>query len=80
MMEDVCKSINKITKTNAHTKAYHEARYDTISEMAAEGVNEVNYNRVKKPNTYEKSNNSSNFRNQYNGSQDNRNQGTSHSN
>ena len=42
MMEDVYKSINKITKTDAHTKAYHEPRYDTISEVATEGVNEVN--------------------------------------
>ena len=44
-MEDVYKSINKITKTDACTKAYHEPRYDTISDVATEKVNEVNSNR-----------------------------------
>ena len=41
MMEDVYKSINKITKPDAYTKAYHEPRYDTISEVVTEGVNEM---------------------------------------
>ena len=64
-----------MTKTDAHTKAYHEPRYDTISEVATEEVNEVSYNKGKKQNTYDKSHNSSNFRSQYN-----RNQYSSHSN
>ena len=30
-MEDVYRSINRITKTDAHTKAHHEPIYDSIS-------------------------------------------------
>ena len=41
MMEDVYKSINRITKTDAYTKAYHEPRYGTISEVANEEVNKI---------------------------------------
>ena len=78
-MEDVYKSINRITKTDAQTKAYHEPRYDSISEVTTEEVNEVSYNRGKKQYTYDKSHNSSNFRKQYNGSPYNRYQGNSHS-
>ena len=37
-MEDVYRSINRITKTDACTKAYHEPTYDTISEVATEEV------------------------------------------
>ena len=48
MMQDVYNRINKITKTEAHTKAYHEPRYDTISEVATEEVNKVNSNIDKK--------------------------------
>ena len=47
-MKDVYRSINKITKTDAHTKAYHEPRYNSFSEVIAEEVNEVSYNRGKK--------------------------------
>ena len=74
MLENVYKNINKITKSDACTKAYHEPRYDTISEVATEEVNEVSYNKgKKKQNTYDKSYSSSNFRYQYNGSQYKRN-------
>ena len=79
-MENVYKSINKITKTDACTKTYHEPSYDTISEVATDKVNKVSYNRGKKQNTYGISHNCYNFRYQYNGSQYNRNQGNSHSN
>ena len=47
-MEDFCRSINRITKTDACTKAYQEPRYDSISEVTTEGINEVSYNKGKK--------------------------------
>ena len=72
-------SINRITKTDACSKAYHEPRYNSISEVTTEGMNEVSYNKGKKQYSYDKSQNSSNFRKQYNGSPYNRNQGNSHS-
>ena len=78
-MEDVYKSINRITKTDACTKAYHEPRYDSISELTTEEVNEVSYNTGKSQYSYDKSHNSSNFRKQYNGSPYNRYWGDSHS-
>ena len=78
-MEDVYRSINRITKTDAHTKAYHEARYDSISEVTTEGINEVSYNKGKKQYSYGKSHNSSNFRKHYNSSLYSRYEGSSHS-
>ena len=78
-MEDIYRSINRITKTDAHTKAYHEPRYDSVSEVTTEGINEVSYNRAKKQYSYDKSHNSFNFRKQYNGSPHSRYQGNSHS-
>ena len=62
-MEDIYKSINRITKTDACTKAYPEPRYNSISDVTIEGINEVSYNRGKKQYSYDKSHNSSNFRN-----------------
>ena len=61
MIEDM-RGINRITKTDACTKIYHEPRYDSISKVATEDVNEVSYNRGKKQHAYDKSHNSSNFR------------------
>ena len=67
-MGDIYRSINRITKTDVHMKAYHESRYDLISEVMAEGINEVSYNKGKRQCSYDKSHNSSNFRKQYNSS------------
>ena len=79
-MEDVYIRITKITKTDAQTKAYHEPRCVSISEVTTEGVNEGSYNRGRKQYTYDKSHNRSNLKKkQYNSSQYNRNQGNSHS-
>ena len=67
-MEDINRCINKITKTNACTKAYHEPRYDMNSEVTTEDVNEVRYKKGKSLYFHDKSNNSSNFRKHYNNS------------
>ena len=37
-MEDVYTCINRITKTDACTKAYDEPRYNSISEVITEDV------------------------------------------
>ena len=78
-MEDIYRTINRITNTDACTKAYHGPRYNSISDMTTEGINEVSYNRGKKQYSYDKSHNSSNFRKQYICSPCNRDQNNSHS-
>ena len=47
-MEDIDRSINRITKIDVHIKAYHELRYNLISEVMTEGINEVSYNKGKR--------------------------------
>ena len=46
-MEDVFRSIYQITKTDACMRAYHEPRYDSISEVMTEEIHEVSYNKGK---------------------------------
>ena len=78
-IEDIYRSISRITKTDAHMKTLHEPRYNSISEVMTEGINEVSYNKGKRQYSYDKSHNSSNFRKQNNGSPHKRYQGNSHS-
>ena len=78
-MGDIYRSINRVTKTNVHTKAYHQPRYKSIPEVTTKGISEVSYNKGKKPYLYDKSHNSSNFRKPYNGSPHNRYPSNSHS-
>ena len=66
-MEDVYKSINRITRNEARTKAYQELSYDSISEVLTEGIHEVSYNKGKRY-SYDKSHNSSTFRKQHSNS------------
>ena len=47
-MEDIYKSINRITKTDAHMKAYLEPRYAFISEVMTGEINEVSYKKAKR--------------------------------
>ena len=53
-MENIYRSINRIAKTDAHTKAYHEPKYDSISEVPTEGINKVSYNKGKRQYLYDK--------------------------
>ena len=77
-MEDLYRNINRITKINTCTKAYHESRYNSISEVMTEGINKVSYNKGKRQHSYDKCQNSSAFRKQYNSSPHNRYEGNSH--
>ena len=47
--EDVFKSINKITRTEEHTKANHEPKYDAISQVTIEKIHEVSYGKYNAP-------------------------------
>ena len=78
-MEDVFKSINQITKTNAHTQAYHESMYDAISEVSTEEIHKVSYKKGKRQYSYDNLQNSFNFRKQNNSSPHNRYTDNSHS-
>ena len=42
-MEDVFKSINKITRTKEHTKAYIQPIFNSVSQVATESINEVSH-------------------------------------
>ena len=74
-MEDVFKSINKITRIEEQTKAYHEPKYDAISQVSTERIHEVSYGKYNTPKTPHKLYNSSHFRTPCNNNQFNRNQG-----
>ena len=72
-MEEIFRSINRITKNEARTKAYQAPRYNSNSEVLAEGICKVSYNKGKRY-SYDKSHNSSTFRKQHNNSPHHRNQ------
>ena len=74
-MEEFFKSINKITRTEEQTKASHDPKYDAISQVSTEKIQEVSYGKYNTPKTPDKSYNSSHFRTPCNNNQFNRNQG-----
>ena len=50
-MDDVFKSINKVTRTEQQMKAYNEAMYDSVSHVATENINEVSKGKYHQPRT-----------------------------
>ena len=78
-MEDIFKSINRITRTDMHAKAYLEPRYNSISEVMTEEIQEVSYSKGKRHYSYDKLHNGSDFSKQHNNSPHNRYQSNSHS-
>ena len=62
MMEDVFKSINKLTRTEEQMKAYNEPMYDSVSHVATERINEVSQGRHSKARTPNKVYNGLHFR------------------
>ena len=73
--EDVFKSINRITRTEEQMKAYHELKYDSISQVSTEKIHEVSNAKYNTPKTPNNSYNRSHFRNPCNSNQFSRNQG-----
>ena len=47
-MEDIFKSINRITRTKEWTESYNEPIYDSISQVATERINEVSHGKYSK--------------------------------
>ena len=74
-LEDVFKSINKVTRSEEQMKAYNEPIYDSVSHVATERTNEVSHGKYSKPRRPGKTYNSSHFRTQCNNKQFSRNQG-----
>ena len=74
-MGDVFKSINKITRSEEQTKAYHEPKCNAISQVSTQRNHEVSYGKYNTPKTPHKSYNSSHLRNPCNNKQCNKNQG-----
>ena len=74
-MEDVFKSINRITRTEEWMRAYHELKYNSISQVSTEKNHKVSHRNYKTPKTLNKSYNGSHFRSPCNSNQFSRNQG-----
>ena len=68
-MGDVFKSINRSTRTEEWIQAYHEPKYDSISQLSTEKIHEVSYGKYNTPKTPYKSYNRSHFRSQCNSNQ-----------
>ena len=61
-MDEVFKSINKVTRTEEKMKANNEPMYDSVSHMALERMNEVSQGKYHQPRTPSKTYNTSHFR------------------
>ena len=62
MMDDVFKSINKVTRTEEVMKAYNEPMCDSVSHVATERANEVSQGKYSKPKIPGKTYNGPHFR------------------
>ena len=61
-MEDVFRSIHKVTRTEEQMKAYNGPIYDSVSHVATERTNEVSHVKYCKPRTPSKTYNGPHFR------------------